>query len=254
MAKPHWLVTFVVFSASSACIAADEWGDLKLRFSYDGEPPKPRLMKVAPDRLVPDESLIVEPKDLGIANVCVWLSTEDGASPPVHPDSAVAGNDKFAGTIRDGRFSPHIMIVRPPQGFLVRNHDHVGYDTNVEFSRNGSLGSTLKPDATFAVFLNREEDYPARLTCSIHPSRSGYVLVRSTPYSLVSDESGKVSFENLPVGKWTFVVWHERAGFVKQAARAGKVVEWPRGRATLEIKPGENDLGEIKLPPELFRR
>ena len=41
---------------------------------------------------------------------------------------------------------------------------------------------------------------------------------------------------------------------LRKANLAGKDVEWQRGRVTLEIKPGENDLGEIKLPPGNFRQ
>lgn len=77
----------------------------------------------------------------------------------------------------------------------------------------------------------------------------GWLLIRDNPYMAASDEHGKLTIANLPAGDWTFRVWHEW-NFVKQAKRDGKAVEWPRGRLTLKIELGDNDLGEILLPAE----
>jgi len=241
-----------ILAALIACPAqlpAAEWGNLTMRFVYDGEPPAPRLLKGPEGREIADDTLIIHPKNQGVANVCIWLSSEGGDSPPVHPDYALVSSDRFAGTIRNGRLGPHIMIVRPPQSFVVRNDDSVGYSALIDFPLNGSLNWTLREGETNARLLEREESRPARLTCAIHPWLNGYVLVQRTPYCVVSDENGRATFKNLPAGKWTFIVWHEKSGYIKQAQRGGKRVEWPRGRLALDIKAGENDLGELKIKP-----
>ena len=72
------------------------------------------------------------------------------------------------------------------------------------------------------------------------------VFAAANPYFALSDSDGNIRITDLPPGKWEFQVWHERPGFVKRA-------NWPRGRFTMEIKPGENDLGTIKLPPATFK-
>ena len=239
---------------NAPALAQQQWGDLTMRFVYDGEPPKPGMIKISADREIADESLIVNDKSLGVANVCVWLSTEDSVIPPVHPAVAAAGNNRFTGTIREGRVTPHILVVQPPQSCVVRNDDPVGYNTLVDFLLNGEVNPVLEAGGTYAKLLELEESQPARLACAIHASINAYVIVRSTPYVAVSDESGTISFKNLPAGKWTFVVWHERTGFVKQATRAGIAVKWHRGRTMLEVKRGENKLGEFKLSPGLFHK
>jgi len=235
--------------ASPAQLRAAEWGNLTMRFVYDGEPPAPRLIKGPERREIADESLIVHAKNHGIGNICIWLNSEDGDSPPVHPDYALVSSDRFVGTIREGRVSPHIIIVRPPQSFVVRNVDRVGYSAEAHFLHNRPLNWIMRQGETNAQLLERDEPIPARLTCTIHPWLNGYVLVQSTPYCVVSDENGRATFKNLPAGKWTFIVWHEKSGYVKEAQRAGKRVEWPGGRLSLDIKAGENDLAELKIKP-----
>jgi hypothetical protein len=61
----------------------------------------------------------------------------------------------------------------------------------------------------------------------------------------VSKPDGSFKIEKLPVGELEFQVWHERSGYVATP-------EWSRGRFEMEIKPGANDLGTIKLDPALF--
>ena len=82
---------------------------------------------------------------------------------------------------------------------------------------------------------------------------TGWLVVKDNPYMAASDENGELVIENLPVGKWTFQLWQEKAGYVAKAKQNGKSVSWRRGRMEVEIKPGENDLGEIKLAPSLFK-
>jgi hypothetical protein len=81
---------------------------------------------------------------------------------------------------------------------------------------------------------------------------SAWLLIRENPYMAVSDANGKLTVKNVPVGTWTFQFWQERAGYVSQGTQGGKPFEWAKGRIEVEIKPGENALGEIRLPPALF--
>ncbi len=60
-------------------LSAQEWGNLKGQFIYDGEAPQPAKLSITKDReeccqhdLV-DESLVVDPQDHGLRNVIVFL-------------------------------------------------------------------------------------------------------------------------------------------------------------------------------------
>ena len=57
----------------------------------------------------------------------------------------------------------------------------------------------------------------------------------------IRDESSMVGEH----GGLEFQVWHERVGYIETPA-------WPRGRFEVEIRPGGNDLGTIKLAPDIF--
>jgi hypothetical protein len=92
------------------------------------------------------------------------------------------------------------------------------------------------------------------MECSIHGWMHGFLLVRDSPYMAVSDASGKLTMSKLPAGNWTFRIWHERRGHVRKFVQDGKPIELPRQGWSSEVKPGENDLGEILLKPEHLER
>jgi hypothetical protein len=75
----------------------------------------------------------------------------------------------------------------------------------------------------------------------------GYVVVRDDPYVGVSDEHGAFELKNLPAEELEFTVWQEKSGWLA----AGK--GWSKkGVFKHKIKPGDNDLKEIKVSPSLF--
>jgi len=68
----------------------------------------------------------------------------------------------------------------------------------------------------------------------------------------VSDAKGELIIPKLPQGDLTFVFYHER--FMTKAIRNGVAIDLPRGRLNLEIKAGQNDLGDFAIPPAQFKR
>ena len=87
----------------------------------------------------------------------------------------------------------------------------------------------------------------APLADSIHPAMKGYILIHAHPYAAVSDGEGKVKLKNVPVGEWTFVLWHEAGGYIKKGTQGGVAAEWPKGRIKIKVKPGVNEVGVIKF-------
>jgi hypothetical protein len=81
---------------------------------------------------------------------------------------------------------------------------------------------------------------------------SGWLVVSDHPYAAVSEADGRFRIKNLPAGERTFQFWHEKSGWVARGTRDGRLVEWQRGRVTVTINPGENDLGEVRIPAEVF--
>jgi hypothetical protein len=89
----------------------------------------------------------------------------------------------------------------------------------------------------------------------IHPWMRGYLVLRDEPYIAKTDQDGKFAIENLSSGAHTFQFWHERSGYVREftfSLRGQPDSATKRGRADVAIRPGDNDLGTIKLKPALF--
>ena len=248
------ILVFTVAVALPSFAAAADWGDLKMRFVYDGEPPQPKLINQRAAGAIPDESLLVNERDRGLKNVCVWLLYGGDDPLPVHPDYAKSSTGKVTMKIAAGQFVPRIVHLQPTQTLVVSNADSVGYDVLSHSLHNDAFNVLAPPGASFERQLKSLESSPFWLGCSIHGGLIGYVLVSDNPYGAVSDEHGNLSLANVPAGRWIFVFWHERSGYLKKVIYSGHTYDLTRGQSSLTIKPGDNDLGEIKLRPEQFRK
>ena len=75
---------------------------------------------------------------------------------------------------------------------------------------------------------------------------SGVVFVQDHPYMAVTDEDGKFEIKNLPAGKHTFKVWHEKVGYLKSVIIDGKKETFKRGRYLLEVKAGKDTRAQVR--------
>ncbi len=238
--------------------ASPKTGTLTMRFEYDGTPPAPRELQPQPRRVhtpqgdrtigppresdvrlfaknkIVDESLVVG-KDRGIANVFVWVRSKNIPFPK--PAALPAVMIAF----RDGHIEPHAIAFQAPRRLVLRNDEDVACNFNLTQLGYNPL---IEPHKEYSLDV-RPQTLPVRVDGNAQTWLKAYLLPMASPYVAVSDEHGVASINDLPPGKWEFQVWHERPGYVKTA-------DWHMGRFTLEIKPGDNDLGTIKLPPGLF--
>lgn len=259
MVTRSWLCRVSWFAAGSLAIlalaqpAAAEWGDLQVRFVYDGEPPKPDKLV---DGLRYDERLVVNAKNRGLANVAVWLHAQKDEKIAVHSSYEQSARDVVTLLSKDQRFQPHVLLVRTSQTLAIDNQDARGVYPRAEFYRNTAFNYAIPANTKVAVDIDfqADEPIPVPVQCSIPIGMSAWLLVRKNPYMAVSDTSGKLTIRNLPAGERTFRIWHERIGFVKQATIRGEERMLDRGRLDLQIEPGANDLGEVLLEPGAFKK
>jgi hypothetical protein len=234
--------------------AAASWGDLVGRFVYDGSPPERKKLKVDKDvdccgkYDIRDESLMVG-SDGGLANVFVYVRTR---KVEVCPELAETAAKRVTLDNRDCIFMPHCMTIWfGKQEFYIVNSDPIAQ--NVAFSPLGDTPANIvlaavkdtkdaKPDSnTSATWkFHRAQIIPVPIACNYHPWESAFVLPRENPYATVTAADGTFRLAKLPAGKLEFQVWHERIGYLDTP-------EWPKGRFEMEIKPGVNDLGAIKI-------
>jgi hypothetical protein len=229
--------------------AADaQWGDLVGRLIYDGTAPPRQKLKVDKDVEccgkfdIRDESLMVG-TDGGLGNVFVYLRT---AKVDVCPELAEMAPKHITLDNRDCIFQPHCMAIwYDRQEFYVVNSDPVAQ--NVAFSPLGDTPANIVlpvgRDATHQ--FGRKQNLPVPIACNYHPWESGYILPRDNPYVDISNADGAFRIAKLPLGPLEFQAWQERVGYLDMP-------QWPKGRFTVTIKAGTNDLGIIKLNPLLL--
>lgn len=239
-------------SIPSSAVCDGEWGTLKGRFVYDGSPPTPEKLKVDKDLQccgkyldeIVDQGVVVGDGG-GLANVYVYVRDEEVK---IHPDyESKVENAKM--DHKHCRYQPHALTVwAGKQSITFGNVDEIPHAVAFTPFNNAAVNNTLNQNATFDHLFETEEKVPVEIKCGVHPWEKAFILPRLNPYAAVSGPDGSFEIKNLPAGEIEFQIWHERSGFLVAKP------DWKRGRVKIEIAPGDNDLGEIKIDPKLVEK
>jgi hypothetical protein len=236
--------------------AADgEWGTLTGRIVYDGKAPAPAPIDTAKDPAckakLETENLVVGP-DGGLANAVIMLRTKNVK---VHPDYEATANDEKKLDNKDCRFEPHVQVVRLSQKLMLTNSDPTGHNSNLAPLLNTAINPILAAGGEPVPYkFTAEEAVPVKVGCNIHPWMGAWVVARKDPYAAVTDKDGNFTIKDLPAGKeLEFRLWQESAGYLKNATFKGGKAD-VRGTFKLKIKPGENNLGDIKVSGSIFKK
>jgi hypothetical protein len=215
------------FSIGPAASAADEWGSIEGQFVFDGDIPvlAPLIKKgdaAAKDATVcavadvPDESLIVNPNNKGIANVFLYIRK---APSKIHPDLKASSVPEVVFDQKGCQFFPHAMILRTDQTVLVKSGDSISHNTHTNPFGYKSENLIIAPNDRKGVPIQIKESQlgfvPVKINCDIHPHMVAWWLVSDHPYVAITDNDGKFKIDNVPVGEHTFRVWHERLLYIK---------------------------------------
>ena len=249
-------LTAIVLLSSSGM--AQGWGNVKFKFTYGGEYAAPPKIAVTRDAAIcgkfglVDESLVVDPESKGIANVIVFY--RDRTPAKIHPSY----NDTLeAPVVVDNikcRFEPRVTSVWTKRKIDFKNSDPVGHNVKVDTFFNPVINPILPAGAKISQSYSMEERLPTKVSCSIHPWMTGWIVVRNDPYIGVSDKDGNLEIKNLPEGEFEFQIWQEKAGYIQQVTQDGKTVEWARGRVKIKIEDGKtNDFGTIVIGADQFK-
>jgi len=227
------LLSCSVATAVIACLiagnpasAADEWGSIEGQFVIDGEiPVLPPLVKqgdlaakdapVCAAADVPDESLIVNPENKGIANVFLYIRK---APSKIHPDFVNSTEKEIVFDQKGCRFFPHTLILRTDQSVLVKSGDPISHNTHTNPFGYGAENLIISANDRKGVAMQIKKSQlsypPVMVNCDIHPHMKAWWMVSDHPYVAITDKDGKFKIENLPVGEHTFRVWHESLLYV----------------------------------------
>lgn len=249
--KSVLIISIVLVSLNiSATGGYAEWGDVSMTFVYDGVPPEPKpFIGGRPGAPVLDETWVVDKKG-GVKNVVVSLLSEKDVVLPIHPDFEKAKGTNSQIDIANGYFEPRVSIKYTNQNLSITNRDTCGHNVYYQSAKNRSFNLLIAAKDTTILKadkdgLNQQELRPESLTDNIFSNMQGYLLIHSHPYAGVSDKSGRVTLKNVPVGEWTFVMWHEAVGNIREGNLDGTPTKWPKGRIKLQIDPKLNSVGTI---------
>lgn len=207
-------------SSGGAPAAVAGYGNLVGTVTYEGTPPDLKPIITAGDQTVkdpavcaaqpvPDESLVVNPQNKGIANAVIFLEKRPAS---IKPELAEPPTDPVYFDQKGCRFMPHVLAVRVGQPLLIVSEDSIPHNTMNDPKRNSQFNQTILPNDRKGVPLKytKPESAPIEAKCSYHAWMKAYHFPIDHPYVAVTDKDGNFKIEGLPAGKHSFNVWHER--------------------------------------------
>jgi len=128
-------------------------------------------------------------------------------------------------------FIPHVLPVVVGTTVKFLNSDPVLHNvfTPSKAGNKFNLGTWPKGEAKTYTFDKLGD---VRLLCNVHPEMEAWVVVLPNPYFAKTGPDGSYSIANVPAGKYTLKVWHEKLKFPPQdieVPAAGEIVANPVG-------------------------
>lgn len=107
------------------------------------------------------------------------------------------------------RFEPHVFGVMAGQDVKFRNGDPLMHIVHVVPKNNKEFGFSQETpgEERVKVFANKEL---VRVFCDVHQWMVSWAHVVDHPFYAVTGPDGKFTMKNLPPGKYTIEVWHEK--------------------------------------------
>lgn len=240
----------ILFMAGSA--HGEESGALRGRFVVDGAVPRQPIItqNVAAGVVVVDETVVVGPNG-GLKNVVIYLRTKDV---PVAARFFEKAGEEVTVELKNLRFEPHVLFLLSSQTLKLKNLDGIGHNPKANAIINAGWNLALAAGQITEQKLASEEPLPIQLNDSICPWMRAWIVVRDSPHAAISADDGKFIIRDLPAAaELEFQLWHEQPGYLKTVAFKGGQTD-RKGRFKITIQPGDNDLGDIRVPTAMLRK
>jgi len=241
------------------------WGTVLGRVVFDGDDPPLRVVpmlgpqpRVAPPPgnpagvplpvLIVEDSLIIG-ENRGLANAFAYLRSKPSR---VHPAEAQAPPRKYSFEANNLRFEPHALIMTRRDKLALGNRTNE--PLNIHYQGSDPFNLLLKADETKEWQIKQTENVPQTVRSNIKQWMSGCILVRDDSYGSVTNERGLFVIANLPLNEpLELQLWHERAGYLRNITSTTAHKTSPVGQLRITLTDAVTDLGEFRVPPELFK-
>jgi plastocyanin len=215
----------VIAAFALALLAAN--GSVEGTVLFDGATPVPKKIVATTDTAIcsqqdlVDESVLVDPKTKGIANVVVWV---EGVRGKKRTETVNVDNFRC-------RYEPHVAIADVGQPILVRNKDRFLHTSQAKEKAGKTIFNIALPFKDAEKQQSFAKRGPFQVVCDVHSWMNGWVVVLEGEPAAITDASGNFEIADVPPGKQKLVFWHETLGEKTLA---------------LEVKPGE-PLRDVEL-------
>lgn len=110
-------------------------------------------------------------------------------------------------------YTPHVIAVQAGQSITIKSSDPTLHNVQATPAVNAGFNQAMPPNTPPIVHVfDQPEATPIKLKCQVHPWMTAYVGVFSHPFFSVTGDDGSFAIRNLPAGKYTIAVWHEKYG------------------------------------------
>ncbi len=107
-------------------------------------------------------------------------------------------------------FKPHVLPVVAGTTVDFLNSDDVLHNVYSPDQCTGKFNLGSWPKGQTKSFTFKEPGCTATMLCNVHPEMEGFIVVLETPYFAVSDKDGAYVIKDVPAGKYTLKIWHEK--------------------------------------------
>ncbi len=120
-------------------------------------------------------------------------------------------------------FGPELLLVRTGQPVEFRNSDDTLHNVRVshEETRASSFNVAIPTGESYTYTFERDGFY--RVGCDIHPAMAASIFAASTPYTTLSDSSGRFTFTDVAAGSWTVTLYVNGKTLRKDVEVTGEV-------------------------------
>lgn len=204
-------------AAPAAVVDAATAGSVSGIVRLDGPVPAPRKIIMSGDsacsvagREAPLSQDVVADAQGHLANVVVYLKGGIGNFSYPVPKTPVEFDQQGC------MYIPHVAAAMTGQTVVYRNSDKTTHNVHSQPDKSPPWNRSQPPGAPAIEVSFSHAEVAIPVKCNVHPWMRSYLAVFDHPYFAVTGADGSFEIRNLPPGKYTLEVWHEKYGTLSQ--------------------------------------